>query len=98
MNQTGRKEILLKGLSYSWLEYIINIVIPIITMPIAYRYFGIELYGVWLVIMSFVAFLQYSDFGINISSQNKISQSSSLIMQAEIIKKSLILHLHLLVI
>jgi O-antigen/teichoic acid export membrane protein len=89
MMQPRRVKTLMKGVSYSWLEYLINIVIPIITMPIAYRYFGIEIFGIWLVIMSFVAFLQYSDFGINVSSQNQISKSSSIHKQAEIIKKSL---------
>ena len=86
-----KSDIVFKGLSFSWGEHVVNIIIPIITMPIAYRFFGAEAYGIWLVVMSFVAFLQFSDFGINIASQNKISQNNELSKQAEVIKKSFII-------
>ena len=86
-----KSKILFKGLSFSYVEYIIGIAAPIITMPIALGYFGVELYGLWLVVNSFIVFLQFTDLGINLSSQNEISFSSEIHKQAEIIKKSFLI-------
>lgn len=47
-----------------------NILTGLITVPITLKYLGEDLFGIWMVLTSVVAFLSFSDFGIGVGLRN----------------------------
>ena len=49
-----------------------NILIGLVTVPITLKYLGEDLFGIWMVLMSIVAFLSFYDFGIGVGLRNTL--------------------------
>lgn len=52
----------------------VSVLTGLIMVPLTLHYLGDELYGLWLVISSFVAMLYVSDFGIGLGLLNKVAE------------------------
>lgn len=45
-----------------------------ISVPLAVRYLGKEQFGVWMAFLGFVSFLQFTDLGLGIGLQNRLTE------------------------
>lgn len=52
----------------------VNIFTGLLTVPITLPYLGIELFGIWMALTGFVAFLSFSDLGLSIGLQTKLTE------------------------
>ena len=52
----------------------VNIATGLITVPITLSYLGVERYGLWMALTSFVALLTFSDMGLTIGLQNALAE------------------------
>ena len=55
------------------LQKFVSVSIGFISVPLVLRYLGAEQFGIWMAFMSFVGFLQFSDFGLGIGLQNHLT-------------------------
>ena len=55
---------IISGISFSWLRFLIGIVITFIQAPLFFKYLPNEEVGVWFLFFSAAAFIQMSDFGL----------------------------------
>ncbi len=49
-----------------------NILTGLLTIPMTLKYLGADLFGIWMVVTSFVGFLSFYDFGIGIGLRNTL--------------------------
>jgi O-antigen/teichoic acid export membrane protein len=59
----------------SGLSKLVAVSTALISVPLTLRYLGVERYGLWMTISSLIAFLGFSDFGINNGLMNGISRA-----------------------
>ena len=74
-NSTAR-QIFLKGFSSSVASQILAAAISLISISLGMGYFGSEIYGIWLVLSSLLAFLNGSQFGIGMASATLIAKAN----------------------
>jgi O-antigen/teichoic acid export membrane protein len=51
-----------------------NIATGLITVPLMLPYLGVEQFGIWMALTGFVAFLAFTDLGLSIGLQNKLTE------------------------
>ena len=51
---------------------VLNILTGLATIPITLKYLGEDLFGLWMFLTSFVAFLSFSDLGLGVGVQNAL--------------------------
>jgi O-antigen/teichoic acid export membrane protein len=51
-----------------------NIFTGLLTVPVTLPYLGIEQFGIWMALTGFIAFLSFSDLGLSIGLQTKLTQ------------------------
>jgi len=51
-----------------------NIFAGLLTVPITLPYLGIEQFGIWMALTGFIAFLSFSDLGLSIGLQAKLTE------------------------
>lgn len=54
----------------------VNLLISLITVPLALRYLGAEQYGLWVTITSFTALLVFSDLGLGQGLVNSVAEAN----------------------
>lgn len=54
---------LIKGLSANAFSQVVNIAIQLTSVPIFLHFWGVDLYGKWLIVSSIPAYLSMSDIG-----------------------------------
>lgn len=64
-----------KQISYSFIYKILSIFFSFLIIRFMFQYLGIELYGVWSVLLVFISWIIFFDFGIANGIKNKVSQS-----------------------
>jgi O-antigen/teichoic acid export membrane protein len=88
--QNRKKILLLSGISH-YGTIIVSTLVGLISVPIGLGYFGPVQYGIWFVIVSFLAYLRISDFGIGTATLTLMSQSSVATEQRVIFRRAVIL-------
>ena len=53
---------------------VISMASGLITIPMTLKYLGVEQFGIWMAITSFVGFIGFTDLGLGIGLQNALSQ------------------------
>jgi O-antigen/teichoic acid export membrane protein len=53
----------------------IGVLSSLITLPLTYRYLGAEQYGLWMLLVSMIAFMGFADLGIGLGLVNAISEA-----------------------
>lgn len=84
-----RKKTILLGTISNYGAIFISILVGLISIPVGLDYFGPILYGIWIIIGSFLAYLGISDFGISLSTLTLISQATKPSHQRIILRRSL---------
>ncbi len=51
-----------------------NVATGLITVPLTLPYLGLEQFGIWMALTGLIAFLAFSDFGLSIGLQSKLTQ------------------------
>lgn len=64
---------LFQGVATSLGNRAVSVLVNFLSVPLAIRYLGPELYGAWLTLGSLLAWLQLSDFGLNNGLANAIT-------------------------
>ena len=52
-----------------------TVVVGLVTVPLTIQYLGPSRFGIWMVLSSYVGFLQYADLGIGVGLQNQLAES-----------------------
>lgn len=68
---------------------ILTIIIGVISVPFALNYFGIQKYGVWNVITSFIVFLSMTNLGLNEAATILINKNNDFRIKILILNKSI---------
>lgn len=71
------RKIFVKGFSSSVGAQILAACVSLISIPLGIGYFGAEVYGVWLVLFSLLAYLNSSQFGIGMATTTLIAKEKS---------------------
>ncbi len=53
---------------------VISVITGLVNVPLTLSYLGEERFGLWMTLMSFVAFLAFADMGVGIGLQNALSE------------------------
>lgn len=69
-----RNKNIAKAIGSTALARIISVGTGLITVPITLNYLGIQAFGIWMAVTSFVAFLGFTDLGLGIGLQNALSK------------------------
>ena len=64
-----------KQVSYSFVYKILSVFFSFLIVRFMLQYLGIELYGVWSVLLVLISWIIFFDFGIANGIKNKVSQS-----------------------
>ena len=62
-----------KSSSMALLARIVNIFTNLISIPLTVKYLGADLFGLWMTVTDFVAFLIFADLGLLIGMQNALT-------------------------
>ena len=62
-----------KAISSGVAAKVIGMASGVITIPMTLKYLGVEQFGIWMAISSFVGFLSFTDLGLGIGLQNALS-------------------------
>ncbi|MFV7234932.1 lipopolysaccharide biosynthesis protein [Flavobacterium sp. ZB4R12] len=71
----------------SYAHIVLSVFMNIMYIPIALHYLGVERYGVWIVLQTFVNFLTMANFGIPTAVTNLMCQSDNYIEKCDILIK-----------
>jgi len=89
MTATNRKKTLLLGAISNYGALFLSIIVGLISVPLGLNYFGPIRYGVWCVIMSILAYLRISDFGVGLSTLTLMAQAHNPASQRVILRNSI---------
>lgn len=67
------RRIILRNIGASSITSIINFLFQLISIPLFMKYWGIELYGEWIVLNALTAYFAMSDIGLNTVTTNEFS-------------------------
>ena len=56
----------------------IQLATGLISVPLALNYVGVERFGIWMTLSTALAFITFSDFGVGIGTQDRMSRHSAL--------------------
>jgi O-antigen/teichoic acid export membrane protein len=73
LTSKARNQNILKQIGASFAFKVLSILLNLWLVPIVLNYLGIELYGVWVTILSFLSWLSLSDVGIGQGLRNKLA-------------------------
>ncbi len=73
------------------LKTIFTIILGIVTVPYSLKYFGVQKFGIWNVIMSFIVFLNMTNLGLNAAATILINKNQNIDDKIIILKKSFII-------
>ena len=65
---------IVKAITSGVVAKIVSMASGLITIPMTLKYLGIEQFGIWMAISSFVGFLSFTDLGLGIGLQNALSR------------------------
>ena len=82
------KKVFLKSVSYSYLRQLVALVVGIVSLPLLLNYMGSNVYGIWVLILSLVAYLSNISFGIPSAMVTLVAKTSDLKQKYIILKKS----------
>jgi O-antigen/teichoic acid export membrane protein len=71
----NRTEIILQQIGFSSIYKGLSVVISFLLVPLSITFLGVENYGLWLTIFSFISWFTFFDFGIGNGLRNKLSQA-----------------------
>lgn len=86
-----RKKTFFLGIISQYGTSIVSVIIGLISLPIALRYFGPVRYGIWAVISSVIAYLNISNLGIPTATSVLTAKASKPFDQWAILRRSLCL-------
>ena len=66
-------KVIYKNLGANSLSVIINIILQVVAVPVFIKYWGVNLYGEWLVLTAFTAYFSMTDIGLNTVTANDFS-------------------------
>jgi O-antigen/teichoic acid export membrane protein len=64
-------------LKKSFIYKIIGVIISFFLIRLMIQYLGIEMYGIWVVILTFINWIIFFDFGITNGIKNKLTEALS---------------------
>jgi O-antigen/teichoic acid export membrane protein len=70
----NRNKNIVKTVGATVLARFINVATGLVTVPIALNYLGVQGFGIWMTVTSFVAFLGFTDLGLGVGLQNALSK------------------------
>jgi len=73
-----------RNISSSYASAAVNIIVPLIMIPLFVRYLGMELYGQWIIVLSLVSYLPLANLGIAQALQNRMADASARGMRGEL--------------
>ncbi len=76
-NSSFRTMNILKHIGASSLYKGISIILSLLLVPLSISYLGVENYGLWLTIFSFIGWFRFFNFGIGNGLRNKLTQALS---------------------
>lgn len=79
-----------KNISVSYISILVSSIIGLYSIPIAINYFNTEVYAIWILTTSIIAYLSVSSFGIPTASSAIISKSLNFDYQKKVIIKSIL--------
>lgn len=56
------------------LQKVVSVSTGLISVPLVLRYLGTEQFGIWMAFMGFVSLLQFTDLGLGIGLQNRLTE------------------------
>lgn len=77
-NMNNRNFNIVKNIGLGAIYKGISILIGFLLVPLSIKYLGVEQYGLWLTIFSFVSWFNFFDFGIGHGLRNKLSEALAL--------------------
>lgn len=95
---TPKRKSYLLNISTSVIANISVIVTGVIMVPAALNYWHEEMYGVWILITTFISYLSLSNFGLSSATTTLVSKTLSANHKIEILKKALTIMLGYLII
>lgn len=66
-------EFLIRNFSAQGFSQVVTILIQFLSIPLLIKYWGVEQYGIWLLISTVPVYLSFSDFGFTFVAKNKMS-------------------------
>jgi len=63
------KKRLKKGFSANSFGFFVNLFIQVFTIPVLILYWGVDLYGEWLIISAIPAYLNFTNLGLSVQWQ-----------------------------
>ena len=91
MSPQGRKKIFILGTTSIYGANIVSIVVGLVSVSIGLHYFGPVRYGIWAVISSVIAYLSFSNLGINAAAPVLIAKASKVFEKRAVLLYSLFL-------
>lgn len=82
------KKLFFKGVYYSYLRQVITLLTGIISLPLLLNYFGIDSYGIWVLIWGLAGYINTISFGIPSAMITLVSKTSDLNEKYLILNKS----------
>jgi O-antigen/teichoic acid export membrane protein len=70
----ARNRNIIKAITTAVSYKLINILSGFIIVPLTLNYLGVDLFGIWMTLMSLVGFLNFTDCGMGIGLQNALSK------------------------
>ena len=68
----GKPKVLASAVTFGALSRILQIVVRLSSVPLATRLLSPEVYGLWLIVNSFIGWIAISDFGVPTALQNRL--------------------------
>lgn len=91
MYSQNPKKTFILGIASTYGANIVSIIAGLISVPIALHYFGPVRYGIWAIISSVIAYLNFSNLGISAAAQVLIAKASKPFEQRAVLLHSLFL-------
>lgn len=82
------KKLFLKGISFSYIRQIITLIVGVVSLPLTLNYFGATVYGILVLILGLVGYLNNIAFGIPSAMITLAAKASDQAQQYLILKKS----------
>lgn len=78
---------LIINLGSSYLQIIVSVIMNIMYIPLSIHYLGVERYGVWILLQTFINFLTLANFGVPTAVTNLMCLESDKKVRADIFLK-----------
>ena len=71
----NRTDLILKQIGITGFYKGFSVIVSFLLVPLSIKYLGIDNYGLWITMFSFISWFSFFDFGIGNGLRNKLSQA-----------------------